>query len=71
MCSGGGHAPKAQPQAEPLKNVDAKMASSSSDAQRQQSMRRGLASVWTRYSSSDASAPAGAGAAQKADKLGG
>lgn len=70
MC-GGAKAPKATPPGEPLKNVDAKMESASDDAQRQQAMRRGLASVWTRYSDASASATAAGGISQKADKLGG
>lgn len=65
MCSSA-KAPKAQPPAEPLKNVDATMAAASNDAAIEQARRRGLASVWTRYTNPDAAAPGA-----KAEKLGG
>jgi len=63
--------PKPQPPEEPLKQVDAEMASASASAARSQAMRRGLASTWTRYNS-PAAAPAGtADTTTKASKLGG
>lgn len=73
MCMGGSKAPKATPPPEPLKNTDAAMANASADAARQQSMRRGLASVWTRYQTPGANAGSTPdnSIAAKADKLGG
>lgn len=67
MCSAKTpRAPVAAPMSAPMRDVSAQMDNSTSLAARQQAMRRGMASVWTRYSdgSGDASAV-------KADKLGG
>ena len=72
MCTSSPKVPKAQPPAEPLKPVETAMSDASSEAAREQAMRRGLASIWTRFGAdnSGTAAPA-APAAQLADKLGG
>lgn len=73
MCTSSPKVPKAQPPAEPLKPVETAMSDASSEAAREQAMRRGLASVWTRYGAdnSGTAAPAAASTAPLADKLGG
>jgi len=71
MCSGKSPSvPAAPPPVEPLKQIDAQMATASADAARSQAMRKGLASTWTRFNSP--AAPAGtADTTTKASKLGG
>ena len=73
MCSSSSSKMKKQPAEEPLKNVDADMARAGSDASRQQALRRGLASTWTRYTSAQGQAAGGdtAAIAAKSDTLGG
>ena len=71
MCSSPS-IPKPAPPEEPLKQVDATMASSSAAAARSQAMRRGLASTWTRFSQSSAAGTGDSAAiAAKAPTLGG
>ena len=48
MCSSPS-VPKAQPPAEPMKDAAAKSAAASDAAAREQSLRRGLASTFTRF----------------------
>ena len=73
MCTSSPKVPKAQPPAEPLKPVETAMSDASSEAAREQAMRRGLASIWTRFgaNNSGTAAPAAASTAPLADKLGG
>lgn len=71
MCSSKAPSvPAAPPPEEPLKQIDAQMASASADAARTQAMRRGLASTWTRFNS-PAAAAGPSDLSTKADKLGG
>lgn len=75
MCTGSApKAPKPAPLAEPMKEATATMSEASTDAARQQAMRRGLASVWTRFNKEpvgDGTANATTNAAPLATKLGG
>lgn len=67
MCSANTpKTPTAQPISAPMRNVTTQLDNSTSITERQQAMRRGMASVWTRYSDSG-----GAATADKADTLGG
>lgn len=70
MCTSSPKAPKASAVSAPTNQPPPDMRQASSDAARQQAMRRGLSSVWTRYP--DTSAPAdGSAVAAKAASLGG
>ena len=74
MCTSSPKVPKAQPPAEPLKPVETAMSDASSEAAREQAMRRGLASIWTRFGANNSASyreTAAASTAPLADKLGG
>lgn len=74
MCSSSHSAPKvkAAPPVAPATPPASVTADASSAAAREQAMRRGLASVWTRYGADNSgTATPAAPAAQLADKLGG
>ena len=49
MCSSAPKVPKAAPPQEPMKQAAARSAEASDDAARQQALRRGLASTFTRF----------------------
>lgn len=54
MCSSAPKVPKAQPPAEPMKEAAAKSAEASDAAAREQALRRGLASTFTRFDPAEA-----------------
>lgn len=53
MCSSAPKVPKVQPPAEPMKEAAAKSAEASDAAAREQALRRGLASTFTRFDTPD------------------
>ena len=70
MCSSP-KVPAPPPPEEPLKMVDAQMSEASAAAARSQSMRRGLASTWTRFNPASLGTGDTGGMAGKATTLGG
>lgn len=61
--------PAASPVAAPMQDVTTQMDNSENVAARQQALRRGMASVWTRFGETEGAA--GAGGEGTAEKLGG
>jgi hypothetical protein len=70
MCMNKPKAPKPVPVPEPLKNAPDAVAEAADSTARQQAMRRGLMSTWTRLNAGEGSAP-GASMTGQATKLGG
>lgn len=53
MCSGAPSVPKAAPPQEPMKQAAAKSAEASDAAAREQALRRGLQSTFTRFNAGE------------------